>query len=423
MRKKILRPLHRADLTASVAVSLLLLPQAMAYALIAGVPLASGVLCAIFGTALVALVGSSHCLVTGPTNATAILVSASLASIMARFSGLSLLPLLATMTLLIGCVQLLVAALQLGRLTYTVSRTVILGYLTGVMMAVTVGQLFVGMGIHRPIASGPIAIQYYYLIQHIAETHLATMVLTLVCLLSLIGMKRLVPKAPSALIMILATTGLVIYGQRCNWPWVSELSLVREMGDLIDLTPEVIFPYVSGDLLWALLPSACIIALLGIVETAAVSRSVSARSGLHSQANREVWALGIANMTIGWFAALPSSASASRTALNYEAGAVSRVSALLSAGWVALMVMVFGPWIGDIPQAALAALLLYSVTGKIVQPRQFHHYLTQGSEDAIVLCFTVFWALFIALDVSFYAGLALSLAFRFQRKTTPEVVG
>lgn len=429
----------RNDLCAAFTVAMLTIPQVMAYAMVAGLPLTCGLFGALFATALGALFGSSKYLVVGPTNAVGILVQSGTAEILYTYyrgvtgeeRDLLAVQILAQIALLVGIFQLIAAACKLGRLTQFVSSAVIIAYMTGTALALVVGQFFIFLGMQPPQGALSTFQKLTYIASHTYEIHWPTTWIGITCLVFLVGIKRVNPKIPAAALMLLLA-GLAVYffhwsifpHQELIDPfaedYVERVQLVGNAGKIFGILPVLMFPHIDPVILNKLVPIAFAIALLSVLETSSVVKTMASRTGETASINQEVMALGFANVCCGLFGALPAAGSPSRTSLNYMSGASTRFAALFSALFVGLTVFAFGYFISFIPLVALAALLLLTSIG-LWQPRNILLCLKATRSDAFVLIATILSCLFFSVDTAFYIGIVLSITFYLNKASIPNL--
>ncbi len=429
----------RGDFSAALSVALLTVPQVMAYAMIAGLPLTCGLFGAIFATALAGLFGSSRYLVVGPTNAIAILVQAGTAEILyTYYRGVTpeerdvlAVAILVQLTLLVGIFQILVATFRLGRLTQFVSQAVVVAYMTGTALALAVGQFFIFFGMTPPEGVYSIFQKATYMVSHVDQLHWPTMWIGVASVLFLIGMRRVNRRIPAAALLLLLSGLAVFFLHWSPYPnaemidpfaegYYTHVELVGNAGKIFGILPSFVVPQFDSMILNKLVSIAFAIALLSTLETTSVAKAVAGRSGESVSINQEIMGLGIANMGSALVGGLPSGGSPSRTTVNYTSGATTRFAAVLSAVVVGLMVFVFGYFVSFIPLSALAALLLVS-SFTMWQPRNFVLCFRATRSDAFVLVATLMACLFFSVDTAFYIGIALSIIFYLNKASTPNL--
>lgn len=431
--------LLRQDLSAAVAVALLAVPQAMAYALLAGLPLASGLFAAIYSAIIASLFGSSRHLIVGPSNAIAILLQAGTAEILfTYYRGLegaeremAALQILTQLCMLVGVVQVVAACFKLGRLTQFVSHSVIVAYMVGTAMAVVVNQLFTFTGIPSEASGDSLYAKGIYLLTHIKEAHWPTAIVGMGSLLILILLRKIDRRIPAPVIALVCAAGIVhlisqysfgsIITEEMQQKYWHQVLLVGNTGSLSDIIPSFSFPHFDMGLMNHLLPFAFAVALLNIMETTSIAKTLAASSGQRLSVNQEIFGIGLGNLFSSLISAMPVSGSASRSCLNYSLGAKTRLSAVLSAAFMATIIFSFSFLIMHVPLAALSALLLVTAVN-IVNPRQFFLCLKATSSDAFVLWITLLSCLFLSLDVALYIGIVISITLYLKKAAVPQLV-
>ncbi len=419
------------DLYAGVTVSLLLIPQALAYALLAGVPLASGIITASVGAFIAAACGSSRHMIAGPTNATAILIQAGIAQILAVHYGaysdaqqLSIVvQLLAELTLLVGVIQVLAGALRFGRLASRIKREVSTGYILGAAMALSVNQLYIFLGVEKPENGGMLLSKVAHLVMELPSLHFLTTLVGLASLFFYLLFLRVFPRLPHALMML---GGAVLTALWLGWEPESgamtagalsnRVLLVGDMGGVKELWQMLSFPLPAFHHFLELFPAAIAIACLSSIEGISVSQAMARSSGQDPSLNRDVGSLGVANIASAFVGGMPNSGSPSRSALNLAMGAETRLAAMTAALSVLVIVTLFSEAIAYIPLASLSALLLVTVFRRLVSPKEIKEVLSGGWGPKLTLLTTVVAALFFDLDNAFFLGvLVSSLAGKLQK--------
>jgi sulfate permease, SulP family len=433
-------PIFRQDALAALSVALLTLPQAIAYAMLAGLPLTAGLFASVYSSIFAAFFGSSRHLIVGPSNAIAILIQSATAEVLfAHYHFLEgveremmALQILTQLALLVGVMQIMAAVFKLGRLTQFVSHSVVVGYMAGTALAVMVNQLFTFFGVPNMQGDHSLYSKGVYLITHLFEMHWPTALIGAGSLLLLLLCKRLDKRIPAPVITLILAAGVVhlmslfpfsLEGmgvQAASISWES-IALVGNKGHIHELWPRVSLPFFDLALLNHLLPFAFAIGLLSVMETISVGKTIAASSGQRLSVNQEIFGLGLGNCISSLISAMPVSGSPSRSSLNYALGSKTRCAALFNALFVALILFCFSFLIMHVPMAALSALLLVTAVG-IVRPHQFFLCLKATNSDALVLWLTVLACVFLSLDVAFYIGIALSVTFYLKKAAIPQLV-
>ncbi|ADI38970.1 putative high affinity sulfate transporter,sulfate permease family [Waddlia chondrophila 2032/99] len=421
------KKLHK-DLMAGISVSLLTLPQAMAYALVAGLPLSTGLFAAIFSCMIAAFFGSSKHLVVGPSNAIAILIQYGTAEILyAHFRELTgaerdmiAFQVMTQLAGLVAVIHLLAASFKLGRLTQFISYSVVLGYVMGAAAAIVINQLFVFFGIPPMEGVNSLFAKAFYFIFYLHQTHWQTLTVGLGSLLLLVSLKRMGRGIPYALITYIATTAILSLCSYLMIGGVDQVATIGDTGDIGELTPKLMLPYFDFKIMNKLLPIAFAVALLSILETSAVAKTIASNSGQRISINQEILGLGMGNLTSAVCGAMPISGSTSRTTLNFESGAQTRLAAMFGAGMVGFILYVFGDYVVKIPLAALSALLLMTA-GNLIKKRQLLLCLKATSSDAFVFLTTFLSCLVFSIDVAFFIGVSLSITLYLKKAAVPQV--
>lgn len=416
------------DLFAGVSVALLTLPQAMAFALVAGLPLSTGLFAAIFSCLIGALFGSSRHLVIGPSNAIAIMIQYGTAEILYNYyrnvTGAErdavAFQVMTQLTALVAGLHLLAAGFKLGHLTQFVSYSVVLGYVVGASTAIFVGQLFVFLGIPEMEGIHSIWEKGIYLLFHLYEVHWMTFIVGLGSLMLLVGLKRLKKGLPYALITyVIVTVSLKLFKLYVGGEALHVL-VIGDTGEISGLQPQVLLPHFNFAIMNDLLPVAFAVALLSILETSAVGKAIASRTGQRLSINQEILGLGLGNLTSAFCGAMPVSGSTSRTILNFESGAQTRVAGVMGALVVGGILFLFGSLVLQVPLSALSALLLMTAAS-LVKKKQVLLCLKSTRSDAFVFLMTFLSCIFFGIDVAFYIGVSLSIILYLKKAAVPQV--
>ena len=398
----------RGDLKAGLTVTMLAIPQAAAYALIAGLPVSAGLLSAIFASAIAGLASSSRHLIIGPTNAVALLIQTGTAVILQRDYGhldpealrLAALKVVSVISLLAGAIQFVAYLLRLGRFTQYVAAPVMVGYIGGVACALFVNQLFPFLGIAPWRGEHSLIERGIYLVQHANIVHDASCAFGVLCVIVFVLMQAVLPRWPNALLMLLMAAAFCSY---------APMDLVY-VGDIGSLTWTLQLPELSWPLVQEMLPISMAIALLGMMEGTTVSKTVAGLSGQYVDANRDVLGVGLANTFQAFIGGMPASGSPSRSILNFSSGGKTRMAAVFGGLGVLSALLWGGHILSHIPLTALAALLIVTSVTSMVDRSQLLLCLSATKTDAMVVVLTFLSAWIFRLDTAFYIGLCLSVA-------------
>lgn len=419
----------RADMYAALVVALFAIPQAIAYSLLANLPPTTGLFCAIFGTIFTASWCSSQQLVAGPSTGLSILLQATIADVMANyFPGLDpmqrpelALHILMQLVFLIGIIQIFFACFQVSKLLQFVSKSVMLGYFSGVAIAIVVSQMGNFLGLPPGGRGGSVLDQFIYFSRHLLEFNSISLGMGIFCLLFLSFLKKRFPLLPDALFMMIVAGGIGYAFNRFATDALPPLATLQDVGTSFAL-PKLSFPVIDLKLINKILPQSIALALLGILEVFSSSRALSSKTGQKVEVNQDVLSIGIANLFLSFFSfAMPTSGSLSRSMLNYHVKAKTYLSGLFSGVFVFILVFACFPLISHIPMAALAALLLIS-SRVLIEKDQVRLCFKATKEDALVFLLTLGSCLVLTLDMAFYVGIIISIASYLRKAATPHFV-
>jgi sulfate permease, SulP family len=400
------REYFKYDLTAAITVTLLAVPQGMAYALIAGVDpvigLYSSIVCRILGS----LFGSSNHMVTGPTNAIALLVAAYMSPFLGQTDFYQMLFLL---TFLIGLIQFVLGALRLGNLVNYVAHSVIVGFTAGAGVIIALGQFNELLGIRLPAGHWSTLQKVMITYLSLSQINYYALVLGLLTIIIVVTCTKVDKKLPGALLGLLfsglavAIFGLDQYG-------------VKLMNQIPSAVPPFTMLHYTAEL-GNLVNGALVIAVIGLVEAMSIGKAISSQTLQKIDANQEFIGQGIANMGGAFFSCMPASGSFTRSSVNFQSGARTKLSGILSGFIMLLGLMFFARYIVYIPGASLAGLIMV-VAYSMINFRALVKVIKCNRNDAIILWVTFLTTIFAEhLEYAIYAGLAISIIL-FLRETS-----
>ncbi len=392
----------RADFLAGLTVAAVAVPQAMAYALVAGVDPAVGLYSAIVITAVGAIFDSSRQLINGPTNATSIAILSATSAIAAddKLGAVLLLG------FLIGSIQLGITFLRLGDLTRYVSHSVIVGFTAGAGTLLVLDQLKNLLGTRALVSPDEhFLVRVWASLTAGGPVHLPTLAIGLATVVLAIGLRWLKLRLNTALfpeflfIMVgmAAVTGLAGL----------DTAGVAVVGAIPASLPTFGAPEFDLGRMRDLSSSAFAIAVLGLLEALAMAKAIAARTGQRLDLNQQCLAEGVANVTGSFFHALPGSGSLTRSAINVQAGARTQWSGIWSAAAVALIILLLAPWARFIPRAALAGLLIVTAW-RMVDKEALLYSVRATRFDAVIVGATAFAAVFVSVEFCIVVGVMLS---------------
>lgn len=402
----------RPDLIAGLTVAVVVLPQAIAYAMIAELPPQMGLYAAVVASIVGGLWGSSRHLNTGPTNAASLLVLSSLLAV-APPGTPQFIAAAGYMAIIVGLIKILMGLLRMGVLVNFVSDSVIVGFTAGAGLLISFNQLRHLIGVTFP-SSPELGETLKSLILHADETHLPTLAVGLGTMAVIIVFMRMWPKWPAALLgMVVASVvtgalGLADHG-------VAVLgALPRSLPPLADL------PVLDFDLIWKLTPGALAIAAIGLVEAISISRTIASQTGQRLDSNQEFIGQGLASVGSGFLSGYPVSGSFTRTVVNHASGGRTPLASVFMGLWVLAMMLVFAPFAVYLPRAALAGVLLITAW-KMVDRREMRRILHTSRGDSSIMLATLLATVLLPLEFAVLAGVLVSFARYLIKSSTPGV--
>ena len=411
----------RSDLIAGATVAAIAIPQAIAYALIAGVDPKFGLYSAIIITIVASLFNASSQLINGPTNAVSLVVFSALAPFDGRFEAYQALFLLGIM---IGVIQIFIAIARLGDLTRYVSESVVLGFMAGAGLLIALGQIGNFVGAAQKGRGDPSVIeQTWAILAHGRAFNFHAIGLGTGTILVVLLVRRLIDRYKLPKMDMLA--GLIfasLVAAYLGWslPTAGGKSLISTVGTVPAALPGFYIPQADMGSISKLLTGALAIALLGLLEALAVAKSIAVYTRQPLDYNRQCLAEGVGNLVGGFFQSLPGSGSLTRSAINYQSGALTRASGIFSGLIVAAVVLVGGPYARFIPRSALAGLLFITAV-RLIDWKRLAYTLRASRFDALLVGATGLTAVFVSVDYSILIGVALSIVLFVTRASKPSM--
>ncbi len=405
----------RADAGAALLAAVLVLPQGIAFAALAGLPPAWGLYAAVLPTAVAALAGSSRHVLTGPTNALSLALAASLAPLAAAGSA-EYLRLALVLTLMVGAIQVAVALLRLGVLTHFISPSVLLGFTGGAALLIA-GHALRSLLWPLPTLDGllwawpPTAAGG---VPNGPVLYLGELAIAALTLAAALALRRWWPRGPVLLLALGAGT-LLAAGLALGWGWP-----LQRVGALPQAWP----PFAPPALAWADLPRLATIALaltlVALGQSMAIAKVLAERSGQHLDVNRECLGQGLANLAGGLFSGFVSCGSLNRSAPHFEAGARTPLAGVMAAAGVLLLVALAAPALAWVPMAGIDALLLLVAWG-LIDTARWRELARLDRREAAVAAGTLAATLALPLQVAVLAGMAASLLVYLYRTAHPAL--
>jgi SulP family sulfate permease len=403
----------RADLIAGLTGALILVPQGVAFATIAGMPPEYGLYAAMLPAIVAALWGSSWHLVSGPTTAISIVVFATM-SPLATPGSAEYVTLVLTLTFLVGVFQLLLGLLRLGTLVNFVSHTVVVGFTAGAAFLIAASQVKNFFGVPIPRGASVYGV-VQGMVSHLGEVNPFVTTVAVVTVLASIAFKRWWPRFPHMIAGML--TGSVVAAGLNQW-FGAEQTAITSLGSLRIGLPPLSSPDLSLDTLQRLLPVAVAVALLALTEAVSIARAMALRSGQRIDGNQEFIGQGLSNLAGSFFSGYASSGSFNRSGLNYAAGAQTPLSTVFAAVALLLILLFLAPLARYLPTAAMAGILFVVAWG-LVDVAHIREIVRVSRQETAVLAVTFVATLTLNLEFAIYTGVLLSFLLYLNRTSRP----
>lgn len=389
----------------------MLIPQGMAYALIAGLPPVYGLYAALVPNLLYAFTGSSRKLAVGPVALDSLIVASSLAA-MKLGSLETYIAMALFLALVVGLLQLVMGFLKMGFLANFLSRPVVSGFTSAAALVIAISQLKYLFGLEIQ-AEGTLN-TFTAVVQHIGETNIYDISIGLAAILVIVGLKKLNRKLPAAMVVvILSIVGIYLF-------MVNETD-VHILGTVPQGLPAFVLPQFTTSQLVAIFPTALALAFISFAEAMTIAKAVEEKSNEpHTRPNQELRALGFSNIAGSFFQSFPANAGLSRTAVNVDEGAKTGISSIISAVVVGLTLLFLTPFFYYLPKSVLGAIILVAVYGLIdlKYPKQLLH---KKKDEFVLLLVTFFTTLLIGISQGIIFGVLFSLFLLVYRTSKPHI--
>lgn len=390
----------RADLIAGVTVALVLIPQSMAYAQLAGLPPYYGLYAAFIPVVIGALWGSSRQLQTGPVAVVSLMTAAAIAPLAAtgspEFVGLAIM-----LAFMVGVVQFSIGFFRLGAIVNFLSHPVVVGFTNAAALIIGLSQLNKIFGVERP-TEGIFLQQVYGVLMQLGDTHLTTLLMGVVAFAIMFGFKKYYPKIPGVLIAVVGTTV-------ASWMLGFTGSVV---GKIPEGLPSIKIPAFDIEIMSQLVVSALFISFVGFMEAISIAKAMAAKTKHRIDPNQELIGQGLANMLGSFAQSYPVSGSFSRSAVNLDAGAKSGMSSVFTALIVLITLLFLTPLLYHLPEAVLAAVIMMAVFGLInfkAIKKAWRAHKHDGIAAVVTFVATLGFAPHLENGIMIGAGLAIGL--------------
>lgn len=405
----------RADSLAGLVGAIVVLPQGMAFAMLAGLPPEYGLYGAMVPTIIAALFGSSLHAVVGPANSISLMVFAVL-SPLALPGSPEYIKLALTLALVCGVLMTTMGLLRMGALVNFMSDAVVVGF-TGALAVLIIGsQLRNALGINAPAVAGFMK-SLALTLGNLHETKPWVVIVTICTIVAGMASRRWLPRIPGTLTATLVGSAAAL---ALNAALGSEHTAITTLGPLPGSLPPLSRPDFSLDSVRMLMGGAVAVTIVSLTQGISITRALAIKSGQRLDNNQEFIGFGLANIAGGFFSGYPCSASLNRCSINYEAGARTPLSTIIAAVLLMLILMGIAPLLSYLPIAVIAGVLILAAIGMINWNYVRRAFRTDPKDLAVLL--TTFFATFVLdLEIAILVGVAASLVLYLNRTSHPTL--
>ena len=402
----------KGDFIAGITVSIILIPQGIAYALIAGIPPIYGLYCALVPQLVYAIFGSSRQVAIGPVAMDSLIVATGVSTLALAGSD-SYIAIAILLAFMVGSIQFLLGVFRLGFIVNFLSKPVISGFTSAVALTIGVNQFRNLFGVDFVQSD-----QIQYVLEdvwfNIIYFNVHTTVIGLISVGVIILLRKINKKIPNALLVVVVGILTIRY-------FGEEFSDVAIVKDIPSGLPSFSFPEMDISQIKELLPIALTLVMVGYLETISIGKSLEAKQDEYKlRPNQELIALGLSNIIGSWFKAYPSTSSFSRSAINQESGATTGMASLVSVVMVLLTLLFLTPLFYHLPKTVLAAIIIVAVFG-LVNIKEAIFLWKANNLDFWLLMVTFFSTLLFGIEYGIMIGVGLSLIILIFRTSRPYV--
>lgn len=403
----------KADLLAGLTGAIVVLPQSVAFATIAGMPPEYGLYAGMVPAIVAALFGSSWHLVSGPTTAASIVLFSALSGF-AEPGSAKYVELALTLAFMVGLIELTLGLFRLGTIVNFISHSVVIGFTAGAGMLIAVSQFrnYLGMDIPRGLKFHEVL---SFVATHPSDIHLPVTIVATLTLATGILARRFFPRVPYMIVAILV-------GGLAAWFFnAGGAQIVPTMGALPAHLPPLSAPSFDPEEWRELAPTALAVTMFALTEALSISRALAVKSGQHIDPSQEFIGQGLSNIAGSFFSGYVATGSFNRSGVNYDAGARSPLAALFAGALLMVAVIFVAPYADYLPNAAMAGVLMLVAWGLI----DWHHIIAivrTSKQETAVLAVTFLATLTLDLELAIFAGMILSLTLYLNRTSNPRLV-
>ncbi len=411
-RDRVDRRSLKADIMAGITGAIIVLPQGVAFAIIAGLPPEYGLYSAMVPAVMAALFGSSYHLISGPTTAISIVIFTTI-SPLAPPSTPEYIRMVLTLTFLAGLFQFGLGLARLGALVNFVSHSVVVGFTSGAAILIATSQLHNLIGIAAPKRHSFIHI-WADVVSSLSQANFYVLTIALLTLLVALVFRSVLPRWPGMLFAMIAGSlaSLFLGGAEHG---------IRLVGSLPARLPPLSYPDVTTASLRELAPGALAVAMLGLAEAVSIARAVATKSEQRIDSNQEFIGQGLSNIVGSFFSSYAASGSFTRTGVNYNAGAKTPLAAVFAAVSLAGILLLIAPLTAYLPIASMAGILLL-VAYNLIDLHHIGMIVRTSKPEAGILIATFLATLLVELEFAIYVGVILSLLLYLNRTSHPHIV-
>ncbi len=400
----------RSDLAAGLTVGAMLVPQAMAYAMLAGLPPEVGLYASTIPLFVYALAGTSRHLAVGPVAIVSLMTASALGPLVDEGAA-GYLAAAALLAIMVGLVHIVMGVGRLGFLVNLLSHSVLVGFTAAAAIIIGFSQVKHLLGISPPRAHSFVE-TVVGVLSRLGDVNPATLAVGAAALVALMALKRWFKAAPGALVVVVASIAAV------------ELFSLQErgvavVGEIPSSLPMFAMPTLEGGLVRQLAVTAVVITIVGFMESIAVAKVYARRHRYDVDANRELVGLGLANVASGFFGGYPVTGGFSRTAVNESAGARSRLASVITAAVVLITIAFLTPLFRSLPNAALGAIIISAVIG-LVDVAEMRHIASVKKSDLVGLVTAFAATLVLGIETGILVAVVASMLVVFARMSKPH---
>jgi len=404
------RPDLRSDLAAGLTIAAMLIPQGMAYALLAGLPPEIGLYASTLPVLTYAIFGTSRQLAVGPVAIVSLLTASALSPLYEQGTT-GYVSAAALLAIMVGLVHLVLGLGRLGFIVNFLSHSVLVGFTAAAAIIIGFSQVKHILGVNTDRKD------HFYetvidVVHALGDTHGTTVALGAGSIAGLLGIKRIAPRIPGALIIVVATTVIAASANLAD-------DGVSTVGSIPDSLPAFGLPEINGGLVGDLVVTALVITMVGFMESIAVAKVYARRHRYEVEPNQELVALGMANVTSGVFGGYPVTGGFSRTAVNDTAGARTPLASIITALLVLVSIAFFTPLFTNLPKAALGAIIIVAVIN-LIDIAEMRHIATVKRSDTIGMGVAFIGTLAVGIELGILIAVVASMLVVFARMSRPH---